>query len=93
MFCVFRFCRSCPYCYKQDHKNDRFFIDGIREGVKRKLCSELGIDFERDPVDFVLGSTELGKPEKPLPRSEDFGQCLFSSIYYLLTGKKSGSFW
>ena len=54
------------------------------------MCSDLGLSFETDPMEYSIDLVTLGTPALPIARSEGLGQCLFSSIYYLLTGKQSG---
>ena len=84
-----RYLRSCPECYKRKHKRVKISVQNVAIQKKIELCRDLGLEFSTDPVDFVLGAKVLGIPSKPERKSEGYGQCLFSSIYFLLTGTKS----
>ena len=58
---------------------------------KIQLCSELGLDWEKDPCEGYVGTALLGSPSlnEDYERSDGWGQCIFSSIFYLLTGTES----
>ena len=61
--------------------------------MQRKWCSEFDFKFERKPFIGTSYQKELCEPALPIVQphiSETSGNCVFSSVYYLITGKKSG---
>ena len=58
---------------------------------KLQLCSELGLNWEKDPCEGFVGTTLLGSPSlnEEYELSDGWGQCIFSSIIYLLTGTEA----
>ena len=62
------------------------------ESPRRGLCRELDLNFAADQVEPILIPVTLGTPDSSKSKAEGFGQGLFSSIYFGLTGQKSDKY-
>ena len=64
----------------------RIQIRGVTENRRRAICTELGVQFNRDPCFCPVDSVSLGAPGEPKSKSQGSGKCFFSSVAFLVTG-------
>ena len=96
---IIRFLRKCQECYfasEEGKRVQRYKCVSLERRIE--LCKMFDYTCSWEP----LGSSrsgeivmELSEPEKKEPMgvlAEVGGECFFSSVYYLLCGRKSGKF-
>ena len=86
-----KFLRGCDKCYKQLFCDQNLIIFTVKEKRKRVLCTEFGLKWIIDPCDDFVGKCKLGDSAicTGENRADEYGQCIFSSLFYLLTGSES----
>ena len=92
-----RFVRNCETCYFKDvaKTSQRYVLVSVEK--RRELCDRFGYPCyweEKSKSHQALGSGTLDSPVKKQAvgrLAEVGGECWFSSIYYLLVGRKSGA--
>ena len=91
-----RFIRNCETCYFQDiaGKRQRYVLVSVER--RKELCKQFNYTCyweEGQSGRQSRGSGELDSPKKKQAvgrLAEVGGECWFSSIYYLIVGRKSG---
>ena len=90
-----RYLHDCPQCFWSLHAGSRWEkATSVSEAARKKLCASLGLKFVKIADDcHGNNSVGLGEPELAGCRSifaEGAGKCWVSSLFFLLTGKRSG---
>ena len=70
-------------------------VKSVEEKQKRQICKDLGLVWDNDPCSKSTDTCQLGDPDlkDETIRADEYGNCIFSSIYFLLTGSKSRELW
>ena len=85
--------RSFVTCFLQ-RKEAIIECSGLQLNRKRALCKRLGFHFKEHTFEAPF-TAEVGPPPEGSITSklaEGAGNCVFSSVYYLLTGEKLSNF-
>ena len=91
----FRFLHNCPECFWAYHKGCEWQqAVCVSKATRLRLCKKLGLTHVKVPDDYVGERTVgLGEPSQMSCKAilaSGGGECWFSSIYYLLVGRKIG---
>ena len=91
----FRVLHDCPECFWRLHEGNQWQRAVSVPRLRREqICNQLGIQFKQMADNYIGGKVYgLGQPKAATCRSnlaEGGGSCWFSSLFYLLTGRKSG---
>ena len=93
-----RFLRNCQTCYfKSSEGMKKQMYLSVPLGKRVELCQRFGYTCMWERQTRTTGSVpiELGEPSRKEPMgelAEVGGECFFSSVYYLLCGRKSGQY-
>ena len=90
-----RVLHDCPECFWRLHEGNQWQrAVSVPRLQREELRNQLGIQFKQMADNYNGGKVHgLGQPKAATCRSnlvEGGGACWFSSLYYLLTGRKSG---
>ena len=77
---LLRFLRSCPDCYMDKFSQQRIQIRGVAESRKGAFCTEIGVQFNRNPCFCPVDSVSLGVAGEPKSKSQRSDKCVFSSV-------------
>ena len=80
------FVRICPRCYTKENQKRRFLCTANSGHRKRAWCDHFGFALKTDAVEYTNSVCQLETPEPARKQkyAEVHGQCIFSSIYYLI---------
>ena len=85
--------RQCPQCFDDQEYKTKILCSTPSETRQRQWCKEFGFNFVRKPIIGSSYQKELCDPDLPIVQpkiSDNAGNCIFSSLYYLIAGEKSG---
>ena len=94
---VFSYLRNCQVCFIEETKKVKQLYRCVPYAKRFELCERFGYTCQWTEFGSKrVGDTEIELSEparKPAKGTlaEVGGECFFSSIYYLLVGKKSGN--
>ena len=91
----FRFLRDCPECFwafQEGHRWERAV--SVKAKRREEICLKWGLKF-KDVPDMYEGERIIGLGEPPMATckavlAQGGGKCWVSSLFFLLTGRKSG---
>ena len=91
----YRYLHDCPQCFWKYQKGYRWQkAVSVAPEVRKETCLKFGLKFHQVKDEYRgLGVLSLGEPKEMSCKSilaEGGGKCWVSSVFYLLTGRKSG---
>ena len=91
---LLRYLYNCPDCFWTFHRGNSWQqATAVSEERRRNLCQQLDLKHEKVPDRYENALLGIGAPDEISCSSrlaEGGGLCWFSTVYYLLVGKKSG---
>ena len=95
MLSAFRYLHDCPECFWAMQEGFRWErACAVPPCVREKTCEKLGLKFQSIKDNYFGSRTfGLGEPAEVSCKAvlaQGGGKCWASSVFYLLTGKKSG---
>ena len=91
----FSFLHNCPDCFWSFHQGHAWQqVACVKKATRLRLCEKLGFTHIGIPDDYcgskVVGLGEPAEKNCKAILATGGGECWFSTIFYLLVGKKSG---
>ena len=90
----YRVLHDCPECFWRLHEGNQWQRAVSVPRLRREICNQLGMQFKQMADNYIGGKVYgLGQPKAATCQSnlvEGGGARWFSSLFYPLTGRKSG---